>query len=190
MTNTEIKKLYTKTKKAFEKRTGEKHTWVMNAKQQRLGTATVMTDFIMDFEEQIARCERNLAEFDTKRWPERRDDYLKRAREEKRRNDGWTFWQERTTPEYLEKARQEMLDMFTRELEEKKAQLQKYGTYTEQHERAVKHAKEMIQSPEVQDFLKAIGGQATLDIKSHGASPHSYSCTEVYVRFYYQAIEA
>ena len=189
MTNAEIKKLYTKTKKAYEKRTGDKHTWVMTAKQQRLGTATVMTDFLMDFEEQIARCEQSLAEFDTKRWPERRDDYLKRAQEEKRRNDGWTFWQERTTSEYLEKARQEMLATYTRALEEKREKLQEYGTYEEQLARATLHADHMIKSPEIQNFLRAVGGRALLDLKSHGASDRSYSSTEVYIRFYYTATE-
>lgn len=190
MTNPEIKKLYTKTKKAYEKRTGDKFTWVMNAKQQRLGTATVMTDYLMDFEEQLIRCERNLAEFDTKHWPARKADHLKKAQEEKRRNDGWTFWQEHTTPEALEASRQSMLDMFTRDRDEKVARLQKHGTYSEQYDRAVKYAKEMMQSPEIQDFLTAIDGQVTLDIKPHNATDHSYSYTEVYVRFHYRATEA
>ena len=190
MTTTEIKKLYTKTKKAYEKRTGDKFTWVMNAKQQRLGTATVMTDYLMDYEEQLSRCEQRLAEFDTKHWPERKADYQRKAREEARRNDGWTFWQERTTPEYLEKVRAEMFADFTRYRDEKVEKLQKYGTYSEQYEKAVKYAKAMIQAPEIQDFLKAIGGRATLDIKEHGAGEHSYSYTEVYIRFHYQATKA
>lgn len=190
MNTTEIKKLYTKTKKAYEKRTGNKHTWVMNAKQQRLGTATVMTDYLVDYEERIRRCEQNLAEFDTVHWPKRKAEHLQLAREEKRRNDGWTFWQEHTTPEALEKSRKEMLENFTSYRDDAVAGLEKYGTYDEQYKQAVKYAKEMIQSPEVQDFLKTIGGQAVLDIKEHGATERSYSYTEVYVRFHYRASEA
>lgn len=199
MTTTEIKKLYTKTKKAYEKRTGDKFTWVMNAQQQRLGTATVMTAYVGDPEERIRRCEQNLADFDAKHWEPTKADYLKRAREEAWKNEhtpGWYFgkndyyWQEVTTPEHLEKSRQEMLDRFTSSLAENIESLQKHGTYNERYERAVKYAKEMIKSPEVQGFLKAIGGRATLDIKEHGAGEHSYSYTEVYIRFHYQATKA
>ena len=200
MTNTEIKKLYTKTKKAYEKRTGEKFTWVMNAKQQRLGTATVMTDYLMDYEEQLARCEKNLAEFDAKHWEPRKADYLKRAREEAWKNEhtpGWYFgrndyyWQGVVTPEHLEQSRQDMLNMFTSSRDDTIERLAKRGTYAEQYKKAVKYAEEMIQSPEIQDFLKAIGGHAVLDIKEHGATDHSYSYsyTEVYVRFHYRATE-
>ena len=190
MNVTEIKKLYTKTKKAYEKRTGHKHTWVMNAKQQRLGTATVMVDYLVDYEERLRRCEQNLADFDTVHWPARKAEHLELARKEKRRNDGWTFWQEHTTPEALEKSREEMLQMFISGRDDAVVGLNKYGTYSEQYERAVKYAKEMIQSPEVQEFLKAIGGQAVLDVKAHNATERSYSYTEVYVRFHYQATEA
>ena len=190
MNVTEIKKLYTKTKKAYEKRTGDKFTWVMNAKQQRLGTATVMTAYLMDYEEQLRRCEKNLADFDTVHWPARKAEHLKYAREEKRRNDGWTFWQERTTPEALEKSREEMLQQFIRYRDDKVAELNKRGTYSEQYERAVKYAREMIQSPEIQSFIQAIGGQAVLDIKEHNATERSYLYTEVYIRFHYQPTEA
>lgn len=190
MNTTEIKKLYTKTKKAYEKRTGKKHTWVMNAKQQRLGTATVMVDYLVDYEERIRRCEQNLAEFDTVHWPARKAEHLKLAREEKRRNDGWTFWQEHTTPEALEKSREEMLQMFISSRDDAVAGLKQYGTYDEQYEKAVKYAKEMSQSPEVQEFLKSIGGQVTLDVKEHGATDRHYTYTEVYVRFHYRATEA
>ena len=48
MNANKIKKLYTKTKKALEKRTGKSYTWVMNAKQQRLGTATVCIATALD----------------------------------------------------------------------------------------------------------------------------------------------
>lgn len=189
MKATEIKKLYSKAKKAYEKRTGDKFTWVMNARQQRLGTATVMTDYLMDYEEQLRRCEQYMAEFDTVHWPARKAEHLRHASEEKRRNDGWTFWQEHTTPEALEKSREEMLQQYIRYRDEKRERLQKHGSYSEQYERAVKYAEEMIQAPEIQSFLKAIGGQAVLDIKEHGAGEYSYAYTEVYVRFLYQATE-
>ena len=57
MTAQEIKKEYQRTKKAYEKRTGEKYTWVMNAKQQRLGTATVMVAIAWDYEDKMRRAE-------------------------------------------------------------------------------------------------------------------------------------
>lgn len=191
MTNTEIKKLYTKTKKAFEKRTGDKHTWVMNAKQQRLGTATILVAAAYDYEEWLRKAEQAMADFE-KRWAEKKNDMLKRAKEEARKNEltpGWYFgkndyfWQERVTPEYLTKCRADMFEMYVRHVEETKAQLEKHGTQTEQIKRGHKYAKDFIASPEVQSFLKAIGGQAIVEDKLENGA------VLIYVRFHYTATE-
>ena len=50
MTNLEIKKLYKKTKAAFERRTGRRLTWYMSGAQMANGTATICTvrNFGMD----------------------------------------------------------------------------------------------------------------------------------------------
>ena len=192
MTNTEIKKLYTKTKKAFEKRTGEKHTWVMNGRQQRLGTATILVAAAYDYEEWLRKAEQAMADFE-KRWTEKKNDMLKRAKEEARKNEltpGWYFgkndyfWQERVTPEYLAQSKASMFDMYTRHLEETQANLTKYGTQTEQVKKGHEYAKGFIASPELQSFLQAIGGQAVMEDKLENGAILTY------VRFHYTATEA
>ena len=192
MTNTEIKKLYTKTKKAYEKRTGHKHTWVMNAKQQRLGTATILAGYPVDFGYHLRSAEEKLADIDNI-WAKQEADYHKRAREEIRRNENHpdrepdTFWQEQTTPEHLAKARQSTVDMYVRARDEAIANIEKYGEWKQQYENEVKYAEEMLNSPEIQDFLKQIGGNAFLDIKDHAAGKTSSRYSEIYIRFSYNA---
>lgn len=191
MTNTEIKKLYTKTKKAFEKRTGEKHTWVMNARQQRLGTATILVAAAYDYEEWLRKAEQAMADFE-KRWAEREADYRKRAAEEARKNEctpGWYFgkndyfWQEVITPDHLAKSKAEMYDGYVRHLEEVKANREKHGTQVQQLKKGHEYAKAFIASPEVQSFLEAIGGQAVVEDKLENGA------LLVYVRFHYTATE-
>ena len=56
MTAKEIKKAYQKAKKDYEKRTGQKRTWVMNHRQQELGTATIMYVMVYDNHKKLQLC--------------------------------------------------------------------------------------------------------------------------------------
>lgn len=188
MTVTEIKKLYTKTKKAYEKRTGEKYTWVMNAAQQRKGTATVCVGVVIDYVARLQSAEQHLANFE-KDWAERVADRAKRAKEEAWKNEhtpGWYFgknndyWQILMQPEKLAEDRERELQWRKRHAAEAAERLEKYGDYTCCYKRATDKAAEMIGSPEVQIFLQQIGGTASVEAK-----PVCHS-TEVHIRFHYQ----
>lgn len=192
MTATEIKKLYTKTKRSFEKRTGEKHTWVMNAKQQRLGTATVLVACAYDYVGRLHRAEQAMDDFE-QRWAEREADYRKRARVEARKNEqtpGWNFgkndyfWQERSTPEALSECKASMFREYTSNLEAARSNLAKYGDQSKQRKNGIEYAKAIIAGPEVQSFLKAIDGQAVIDVKQERGAEY------IYIRFHYTATEA
>lgn len=195
MNTTEIKKLYTKTKKAYEKRTGKKYTWVMNARQQRLGTATVLAGYPVDYCTRLYRAAKALSEADD-RWAIREADYLNRAREEIRRNRANpnrtpdTFWQEHTTPEALAESKRSFIDDLTRYRDRSVSLVEKHGSWDEYYQAELKEAEELINSPEVQEFLKAIGGTASLEIKEHPNTERSLRFAEMYVRFHYQATEA
>lgn len=195
MNITEIKKLYVKTKKAYEKRTGTKYTWVMNAKQQRLGTATVLAGFPVDYAPQVKRAAEALANFEQS-WAERKADYIKRAQNEIRWNQQHpdrkpdTIWQEVITPEGLAKAKQSHLEDLTRNHTQAVAKIEKYGRYEVYYQAELAEAQDLLNSPEVQSFLKAIGGYAELEIKEHPATDRALHHAEIYVRFHYQATEA
>lgn len=195
MTTTEIKKLYQQTKKAYEKRTGKKYTWVMNARQQRLGTATVLAGFPVDYALLVRRASIALANWEQS-WAKREADYIKRAQEEVRQNHlrperkPETFWQERSTPEYLAKAKQMHLEDLTKQHTEAVAKIEKNGRWDVYYQAELAEAQELLNSPEVQNFLKAIGGSAELEINERPATERALRCAEMYVRFHYQATEA
>lgn len=193
MTNTEIKKLYTQAKKAYEKRTGKKYTWVMNAKQQRLGTATVLAGFALDYVPQLAKAAKDLTNFEQS-WAELKAHYIKKAQEEIRWNqqhpdrEPWTFWQELTTAEGLEKAKQNHLEDLTRNRDQVAAKIEEHGNWSKYYQAEMTEAQELLGSPEVQSFLKAIGGYAELEINEQSAIPGRHlRNAEMYVRFHYQA---
>lgn len=193
MTNVEIKKAYQKTKKAYEKRTGDKLTWVMNCRQQALGTATIMCAIAWDFEDRVRRAEKALAGFEAF-WEGRMKDYTKRAKEEAWKNEhtpGWyfggnnTFWQDvMADTEKLAADKAAELNRRQGTLEEAKKNLEEQGDYYKTLAAAAERAKALIAAPEVQEFLKAIGGQAIVDLKEHG-NDDTYHHAEVYVRFMY-----
>lgn len=198
MTNAEIKKLYTKTKKAYEKRTGNKLTWVMNCRQQQLGTATILCSVAWDYDEQVRRYEKHLANFEAD-WAKTEANYKREAAIEARKNErtpGWwfgenrNFWQELAQPEKLaEKKAQELADR-KQYLEAAKASRAKNGDYSATRTTAYNQAQELIDSPEVQSFLKTIGGEAYVDPKTVGGNKLTWAHTEMYVRFSYKATEA
>ena len=195
MTNTEIKKLYTQTKKAYEKRTGKKYTWVMNAKQQRLGTATVLAGFALDLAPRVYTAAKRLANFEQS-WAEHEADYRKRAQDEIRWNQQHpdrepdTFWQRHTTPEALANSKQLHLDGLIRDRDRAVADFEKHGSWDEYYKTELAEAQELLNSPEVQSFLKAIGGSAELEINDQPATDRRLRNAEMYVRFHYQATEA
>lgn len=190
MTSTEIKKLYTKTKKAYEKRTGEKYTWVMNAKQQRLGTATVCVDAVVDYEQRLRNAEERLANFEHY-WAEQVADYVKKAKKEaweNEHNPGWgfcDFWQKVMEPEHLAESKAKALEGRKRERDAVAAKLAQHGDFSHYFDTVMTHAREMIDSPELQSFLQEIGGTARIETN---AAKTGYA--EIYIRFHYQPTEA
>ena len=195
MTNIEIKKLYTQTKKAYEKRTGRKYTWVMNAKQQRLGTATVLAGFALDLAPRVYTAAKRLANFEQS-WAEQEAHYIKKAQEEILWNqqhpdrEPWTFWQEHTTPEALANSKQLHLESLTNDRDRAVAEIEKHGRWDEYYQTELAEAQELLNSPEVQNFLKTIGGSAELQINEQPATDRRLRNAEMYIRFHYQATEA
>ena len=189
MTTTEIKKLYTKTKKAYEKRTGEKYTWVMNAKQQRLGTATVCVDVVVDYEQILRNAEERLTNFENY-WAEQVDDYARRAKQEARQNElhpDWgfcDFWQKVMEPEHLAESKAKALEGRKRERDGAAARLAQHGNYRHYLNTVMTTAREMIDSPELQSFLREVGGTAQVETKHEGGGEY------VYIRFNYQPTAA
>lgn len=193
MTLNEIKKAYQKTKKAYEKRTGDKLTWVMNARQQALGTATIMCEVALDFEDIVQRAEKAVEGFE-KYWADRMADYTKRAKEEAWKNEhtpGWyfgkndTFWQDVVAnTEKLAAQKTQELTSRQETLKAAKKNLEEQGDFYNTLAAATARAEELIAAPEVQEFLKAINGQAFVEPKEHG-SRDIYHHAEVYVRFMY-----
>lgn len=193
MTAKEIKKAYQRAKKAYEMRTGEKHTWVMNCRQQQLGTATIMCAVAWDYEDMLRRAKRSVENFD-KFWADRMKDYEKRAAEEARKNErtpGWYFgknnyfWQEVVAnTEEREADRQKNLATREATVKETTEKLEQFGPYSETFRTAIKKAEDMIGSHEIQNFLKEIGGRAFVEPKEHGGDT-CYHSAEIYIRFQY-----
>lgn len=191
MTATEIKKLYTKTKKAYEKRTGDKHTWVMNAKQQRLGTATVLVagafDNVQSVERAKAHAAGKAAAEAKKTWLSFKAHADEEAAAEAAGNAStWNprFWRDEfdkmgTMEEYMDKYQRKADEV----LKEAQAYLGKHGPQHEQLKESHEYAKGMIASPEISAFLLAIGGRATIEDKQE------YSSIYTYIRFHYQPTE-
>lgn len=186
MNNTEIKKLYTKTKRAFEKRTGEKHTWVMNAKQQRLGTATILVGYSYDIVEKLANTKSYYSAENVQARAERSwKFYVDHATEEEATGGAsWnpTYWRDILSENgSLEK----MVAKSTQEAEERiaavQAELDKAGSFANQLKNAHEYAKSFIASPEIQGFLQAIGGRAVVEDKNENGAILTY------VRFLYTA---
>lgn len=192
MTNIEIKSLYTKTKRAFEKRTGDKHTWVMNARQQKLGTATILVASAYDYERRLAAMQ----------------DYYSPEKVKTRTEKSWNFYRDRVAEEEVAEAagthswnptywrdilaeKGSLENMITGALAEgerivaaEQADLARHGSVADQLRRGHAYAEAFIAGPEIQSFLKVIGGTVVVEDKQeHGA-------TYIYVRFHYRATEA
>ena len=188
MTNTEIKKLYTQTKKALEKRTGEKFTWVMNAKQQRLGTATVCVAYATD---SVAGVERARARANGKAKAEATRDWeaFKRHADEEEATGGssWNprFWRDKfdtmgTLEEYVAKKQASAEE----DLENAERFLAEHGTQAEIVKDSHEYARQLIAGPEISKFLASINGSATIEDQAHNGGVY------IYIRFHYTATEA
>ena len=197
MTAKEIKKAYQKAKKDYEKRTGQKRTWVMNHRQQELGTATIMYVMVYDYANMVDKAQESLDNFD-KYWEDLMKDYQRRAREEARKNEfqpGWyfgrndTYWEDVVADtEKLEKRREEEIQSRRKAVSDAGYKLATEGSYTEVLAKAKAKAEEMIASPEIQHFLKMIGGKAYVEPKEYGGSSRTYHSAEVYIRFLYPPV--
>ncbi len=186
MTTTEIKKLYTKTKKAVEKKTGRKFTWVMNGRQQILGTATVCVatswDTVKNVEFIRDQIESGKAEKEARRtWRS-----FKRDADNEAATGGssWdpTFWRDHlakmgTEDEYAAKILKREHENLTKAEET----LETRGDKANQVKTAHAYARQLIASPEIQNFLEVIGGSATIEDKQEGSGVHTY------IRFHYKA---
>ena len=190
MTNTEIKKLYTKTKKALEKRIDQKFTWVMNNRQQQLGTATVCVAYATDSVANVEHA-RVSANGKAKAEAEKYCEFLMRevAKEEAEEAAGVKSWNPRFWRDRLEEVGNldEYVAEAQRKAEEKLAKAEQYlaehGTQAQIVVANNDFARQLIAGPEISAFLKAIGGSATIENKTeYGIS--------TYIRFHYTATEA
>lgn len=188
MTNTEIKKLYTKTKKALEKRTGKSYTWVMNAKQQKLGTATVCIASATDSEANVEKA-REWANGKAKAHAAKEWNAFKRHADEEEATGGarWNprFWRDDfakmgTLEEYVAKAQHSA----EKALADTEQYLAERGTQAEIVKANNEYARQLIAGPEISAFLEAIGGSATIE------NVPQYSSILTYIRFHYNATEA
>lgn len=186
MTNAEIKKLYTKTKQAMEKRIGKKFTWVMNAKQQKLGTATVCVAYATDSAANVEKAREwvnGKAKTEaTRTWTAFAQHA---AEEEKTGGSSWNprFWRDDfakmgTLEEYTAKKQREAEE----DLEEAEQFLKEHGTQTQIVKTNTEYARQLIAGPEISAFLEAIGGSATIE------NQQRYG-VETYIRFHYTATE-
>lgn len=182
MTNAEIKKLYTKTKKALEKRIGKKYTWVMNARQQQLGTATVAVAYATDSVAGVASAREwanGKAVADAiKTWKA----FKKHADEEEATGGAsWNprFWRDDfakmgTLEEYAAEAQKRADEG----LANAERFLAEHGTQAEILKHNHEYAQHLIESPEISAFLEAVGGSATIEDKTE------YGVV-TYIRFHY-----
>lgn len=185
MTNLEIKKLYKKTKAAFERRTGRKLTWVMNGAQMAKGTATICTAVVIDYAENVAELEQDAAEAEAEARKYWRFVERKAAAEAAEVGD-WTFWRDdlaKLTSQYGDvetyvKAMQAAAD---KHLAEASAELDAAGSQAAETERQVEAARQMSKEPEIAAFVEAIDGSTTTEVKRDGWS------NLVYLRFLYTA---
>lgn len=190
MTLQEIKKEYQKMSRQLKKQ-NLNYTCVMNARQQKLGTATICFFSSMDHEERIKRAEAQLA--DT-------DDTMKEAKKSAR------YWEReisrlrRWAADEKSSDRQTWIDIveaydngtlldreYKREEEEKRSWLksckedfEKVGTLKEQLERGMKKLAELKTADPVKAFCKNTGATMQLEYKEDG------NMTLWYLRFFYK----
>ena len=181
----DIKRLYKKTKAAYERRTGNKLKWFMTQQQMANGTATICTAAVIDYAEAVAQAERAAAKAEAVARSAWQEEELKAAWEAAE-GLGFTFWRDnlaKMTAEYGDvdgyaKAMQAAAD---NRLAEARAKLAAVGSQAEETERQVEAARQMAKEPEIEAFVEAVGGSTTVEVKREGWS------NLVYLRFLYTA---
>jgi hypothetical protein len=191
MTTTEIKKLYTKTKKAVEKKTGDKFTWVMNGRQQMLGTATVCVANSWDTVANVRACRNRIESGEAEKEAAKTWRAFKRHADEEAAEEAAgvkhynpRFWRDKfdvtgTKEEYIA----EQLKKAHESLANTEKVLETRGDQANQVKTAHEYARQLIASQEIQNFLNAIGGSATIEDKQENGGYSVYT----YIRFHYKA---
>lgn len=182
MTN-EIKKDYQKLSRETKK-LGFNYTFVMNAKQMRLGTATICLGRLIDYETWIEHirkqdCEAQ-AQDSYKRANRFIDDYRRWAQD----SSNVDYWKEvvehydnGTLYEYyLDSAKKQK----AQRLESVEADFEREGTPSEQLQRCQNRAEELLNCEPFQNFIKKYNVASIVENKSG----------DIYLRLYYQAVAA
>lgn len=190
MTLQEIKKEYQKMSRQLKKQ-NLNYTCVMNAKQQRLGTATICFFSSMDHEARIKRAEAQLADTaDTMKEAKKSAQYWGKKINTLR---SWAADEKCST-------RQTWIDIveaydngtlvdkeYRREEDQKhsclkscKEDFEKNGTLEEQHKRGMKRLEELKTANPVKTFCKNTGATMQLEYKEDG------NMTLWYLRFFYK----
>lgn len=190
MTLQEIKKEYQKMSRQLKKQ-NLNYTCAMNAKQQRLGTATICFFSSMDYEARIKKAEAQLADTaDTmkeakrsaKQWGKDIDRLRKWAADEKcsTRQTWIDIVEAYDNGTLVDREYQREEDRKSSWLKSCKEDFEKYGTLEEQHKRGMERLEELKKADPVKTFCKNAEATMQLEYKEDG------NMTLWYLRFFYK----
>lgn len=195
MENKEIKKAWTKMSKSLKKQ-GIKFTCVMNARQQSLGTATIMFYYVSDKDVLIKRAQDRMANeqedmkearysyaymkqnrnlYDTLFIPKAKEkgdtDHLQYCLDACEAYDSGRFveWE-------YERQRKDTIERCTKHIE--KLQVEK--SYSEQMKEAHEVYNDLISNSAVKEFMDTVGATVELEVTPDGDAHY-----KMYARFYY-----
>lgn len=182
MTSQEIKKAYQKMSRQLKKQ-GLDYTCVMNARQQKLGTATICFMLVMDYEAEIKRAQAALAdtqqiEKEVRQAMKHAADSMPRYREWAEGSSNAEFWRDLVESwdagTYEDRQRKEIERRREVWLKEAQGKLDKYGTLAEQYEKARVAYEELRTAAPVVEFLNLVNGSAELEYKAEGRAELCY----------------
>lgn len=190
MTLQEIKKEYQKMSRRLKKQ-NLNYTCVMNAKQQRLGTATICFFSSTDYDERIKRAEAQLANTaDTmeeakrsaKHWEKEIGTLRRWAADEKcsSRQIWIDIIEAYDNGTLVDREYQRKEEQKSSWLKSCKEDFEKYGTLKEQHKRGMERLEELKMADPVKTFCKNTGATMQLEYKEDG------NMTFWYLRFFYK----
>lgn len=190
MTLQEIKKEYQKMSRQLKKQ-NLNYTCVMNAKQQRLGTATICFFSSMDYETRIKKAEAQLADTtDTmkeakrsaKQWEKDIDKLRKWAADEKcsTRQTWIDIVEAYDNGTLVDREYQREENEKSSWLNSCKENFEKYGTLEEQNKRGMERLEELKTADPVKVFCKNTGATMQLEYKEDG------NMALWYLRFFYK----
>lgn len=179
----EIKKDYQKLSRETKK-LGFNYTFVMNAKQMRLGTATIYLGRVIDYETWIANIRKQDCEAQAQDNYERSHSLIDDYRSWAQNSSNVAYWKEvvehydnGTLYEYyLDSAKKHK----AQRLEGVEADFEREGTPTEQLQRYQNRAEELLNCEPFQNFIKKYNVVSIVENKSG----------ELHLRLYYQAVAA